>query len=146
MVFFKHIQLNVARKNAIKSPEHRWIRHQFTGDVMKYLFTWTDCCLNHMLLLCYGQYYFTSLTLTTPIENGWQDTTNRRQIPLNMFNAFCFILWPLCMCVFFKVFFFNLHVCIWIFFREKKRSKKTWWVQLWPFTPHTRGGIWNDSH
>lgn len=39
---------------------------------------------------CYGQYYFTSLTLTTPIENGWQDTTNRRQIPLNHFNAFCF--------------------------------------------------------
>lgn len=122
MVFFKHIQLNVARKNAIKSPEHRWIRHQFTGDVMKYLFTWTDCCLNHMLLLCYGQYYFTSLTLTTPIENGWQDTTNRRQIPLNIFNAFCFISWPLC--VFFKV-FFSIYMFVYgYFFERKKRSKK----------------------
>lgn len=79
---------SVARKNAIKSPEYRWIKHQFTGDVMKYLFTRTDCCAAWIAsCYCYGQYYFTSLTLTTPIENGWQDTTNCRQIPMNIFST-----------------------------------------------------------
>lgn len=94
---------SVARKNAIKSPEYRWIKYQFTGDVMKYLFTRTDCCLAEY---CYGQYYFTSLTLTTPIENEWQDTTNCRQIHQWIyFRRFFFSVTSF---VFFLLLFFSL--------------------------------------
>lgn len=62
---------------------------------------------SYIVIVCYGQYYFTSLTLTTPIENGWQDTTNRRRMNTSQ-AIFFLLLFSFCYYIIFVPFQFNL--------------------------------------
>lgn len=70
-----HIHIGLARKNAIKSPEYRWIKHQFTGDVMKYLFTRTDCCPSRMLLLLWTILFY----IVNANDANWERMTRHNK-------------------------------------------------------------------
>lgn len=107
--------------------------HQFTGDVMKCLFTWTDCCLNHMLLLLWAILFY----IVNANDANWERMTRHNKSSPNtieyfqrfLFRILCrfFVLFSTC---FFSPFWF---ACVriflsgnlfYFFFREREREKK----------------------
>lgn len=106
--------------------------HQFTGDVMKCLFTWTDCCLNHMLLLLWAILFY----IVNANDANWERMTRHNKSSPNtieyfqrfLFRILCrfFVLFSTC---FFSPFWFACvrvflsgNLFYFFFSREKKKS------------------------